>query len=84
MIHSHLYTNKSITPLFSKPGDIEPCRNLGPNSWVGVFDKLDGLYHVLTIKGEGWVHMEDVEERSPFNLHIRWEAGRPIEYVSAA
>ncbi len=85
MIQSHLYAKKAETPLFSKRGDSnEILCLLGIGNWVGVLENEEGWYHVLTIQGDGWVRAEDVEERSPFNLHVRWEPGKPIEYVSAA
>lgn len=85
MIHSHLYTNKLDTPLYAEAnGNSEPICLLGLNNWVGVLEKQDGWYRVLSIQSEGWIRHEDVEERSPFNLHIHWEPGKPIEYVSAA
>ena len=85
MIQSHLYAKKAETPLFANRGDLENiiCA-LGAGDWAGVLEESDGWLHVLTIQGDGWVRSEDVVQRSPFNLHIRWEPGKPIEYVSAA
>lgn len=84
MIQSHLYANKTETPLFAERGVNEQIAVLGIGNWVGVLDITEDWYHVLTIKGEGWVKKEDVEARSPFNLHVHWVPGKPIEYVSAA
>lgn len=85
MINSHLYTNKLETPLFSEHGGSgEPVCLLGLNNWVGVLQRLGNWYHVITIHSEGWINVNDVEERSPLNLHVRWEPGKPIEYVNAA
>ncbi len=85
MIQSHLYARKTETPLYAKRGDnLEPIHLLGLGNWVGVFEEQDGWYHVLTIQGEGWLRVDDVETRSPFNLHIYWEPGKPIQYVCAA
>jgi hypothetical protein len=85
MIQSHLYAKKAETPLYEKRGDnnqLLGMLNLG--NWVGVLENEEGWYHVLTIQGDGWVRVEDVEERSPMNLQVRWEPGKPIEYVNAA
>jgi len=84
VIKSHRYAKKSDTPLYADRVANEPMSLLGLGNWVGVLEDLDGWYHVLCIQGEGWVKMEDVEARSPFNLHVHWEPGKPIEYVSAA
>jgi hypothetical protein len=45
---------------------------------------MDGWVHVIGIQGEGWVKAENVETKSPFNLHVQWIPGKPIEYVNAA
>ena len=85
MIHSHLYTNKTETPLFADAvNDGKPLCILGQNNWVGVLEQKDGWYHVITVQCEGWINVENVEERSPFSLHVRYEPGKPIEYVCAA
>lgn len=85
MIHSHLYTNKLETPLYAEVGGVgEPICKLDLNNWVGVLEKKDGWYRVVSVHCVGWVNKEFVEERSPFNLHVRWEPGKPIQYVSAA
>ena len=85
MISSHLYTNKKETPLFAQAeNNGTPLCVLDLNNWVGVLEQKDGWYHVITVQCEGWVSVDDVEPRSPFNLHVRWEPGKPIEYVCAA
>ena len=85
MIHSHLYTNKLETPLFADANNTgKPKCILGLNNWVGVLEQKDGWYHVLTVQCEGWIQVENVEARSPFNLHVKWELGKPIQYVCAA
>ncbi len=84
MIQSHLYANKPETPLFAERGINERIDVLASGNWVGVLAELDGWYNVLTILGEGWVKKEDVEARAPFNLHVHWEPGKPIQYVCAA
>ena len=85
MIHSHLYTNKKDTPIYATAGgNGEPISYLGLNNWVGVLEKNGNWYHVLSILHQGWIHVDNVEERSPFNLHVHWEPGKPIEYVCAA
>ena len=84
MIHHHLYTNKLETPLYAEfGGEGTPLLTLGINNWVGVIEKKDDWYRVVTIHSEGWINVRDVEERSPFNLHVRWEPGKPIQYIAA-
>ncbi len=85
MIQSHLYTNKEGTGLY--PERIEtanPICVLSQGIWLGELERKDGWIHVLGIQGEGWVRAEDVETRSPFNLHVQWTPGKPIEYVNTA
>ena len=84
MIQSHLYAKKAQTPLYTKRDGNELVCLLGSGNWVGVLENEEGWFHVLTIQGDGWVRIEDVEERSPFNLHVHWVPGKPIEYISAA
>ena len=85
MIQSHLYTNKPQTPLYSAPDDKNnPIHHLSTGNWVGVLERVGNWYHVICIAGDGWVSVDHVEERSPFNLHVQWEPGKPIAYVSAA
>ncbi len=84
MIQSHLYTNKKETGLYQEKGEIEPMCILNQGIWLGELDRVDGWVHVLGIQGDGWVKAEDVETRSPFNLHVHWTPGKPIEYVSTA
>ena len=85
MINSHLFTNKLQTPLYQEVGGGDkPICYLGLNNWVGVIEKKEDWYHVVSNRTEGWINVNDVEERSPFNLHVRWEPGKPIEYVCAA
>ena len=85
MIQSHLYTNQPETPLYTEMGgQTEAIGVLGQGNWVGVLERHDEWCHVITIQGDGWVNINNLEERSPFNLHVHWEPGKPIEYVSAA
>ena len=84
MIQSHLYAKQPETPLFAARDEGQLITMLGKGNWLGVFENTGTWLHVLTIQGEGWVKAEHVEERSPFNLHVRWEPGKQIEYVSAA
>lgn len=85
MINSHLYTNKMETPLYAEVGgNGSPICTLDLNNWVGVLEKQDGWYRVITVHCEGWVSKDHVEERAPFTLHVQWEPGKPIQYVSAA
>ncbi len=85
MIQSHLYTNKKKTGLFAEPGEsVNPFCLLEQGTWLGELNRKDGWIHVLGIMGDGWVSVEDVERRSPFNLHVHWTPGKPIEYVSTA
>ena len=73
------------TPLYSEfGGNGEPICKLGLNNWVGVLERKDNWYHVISIKSQGWISVDNVEERPPFTLHVQWEPGKPIEYVSAA
>ncbi len=85
MIQSHLYTNKKETGLFAEPGaTINPICFLDKGTWLGELDRADGWIQVVGIRGDGWVRIENVEARSPFNLHVQWTPGKPIEYVSTA
>ena len=85
MIQSHLYTNKKETGFYPGKGEtLDPICVLGQGIWLGELERLDGWVHVLSIQGDGWVKAEDVEPRSPFNLHVHWTPGKPIEYVSTA
>ncbi|MEO5906694.1 MAG: hypothetical protein ABIQ11_08210 [Saprospiraceae bacterium] len=85
MIQSHLYTNKPQTILYTdRSVTSSSVCVLNQGNWVGVLEAGDDWFRVLSIKGEGWVRAEDVEERSPFNLHVQWTPGQPIQYVSAA
>lgn len=85
MIQSHLYTNKKETGLFTEPGvTLEQVCLLDKGTWLGELDREDGWIHVICIRGDGWVRIENVETRSPFNLHVQWTPGKPIEYVSTA
>ena len=85
MIQSHLYTKKPQTHLYAVPtANAEPVSVLSQGNWVGVLESKDNWFRVLSIQGEGWVRSEDVEERSPFNLHVQWTPGQPIQYISAA
>jgi hypothetical protein len=85
MIQSHLYTNKKETSLYSdKRMTADLICILGKGMWLGEIEREDGWIHVLGIQGDGWVKTEDVETRSPFNLHVHWTPGQPIEYVSTA
>jgi hypothetical protein len=85
MIQSHLYTNKKETGLFAEVGASgKPVCFLDQGIWLGELDRKDDWIHVIGIQGDGWVRVEDVETRSPFNLHIHWTPGKPIEYVSTA
>ncbi|MDQ3015125.1 MAG: SH3 domain-containing protein [Bacteroidota bacterium] len=85
MIQSHRYTNKAETILYANPSDLSSViTKLNQGNWLGVFELVNDWYKVLTIQGEGWVKAEDAEERSPFNLHVQWSPGNPIQYVSAA
>ncbi len=85
MIQSHLYTRKNETGLYSalEEGSTPLCV-LAQGTWLGELDRANDWIHVVGIQGEGWVKAEDVETRSPFNLHVRWTPGKPIEYVSTA
>lgn len=85
MIQSHLYTIKPRTNLYTDCSvDSISVGELNQGNWVGVLEKKDNWFRVLSIQGEGWVRAEEVEERSPFNLHVQWTPGQPIQYVSAA
>ncbi len=85
MIQSHLYTNQKETGLFSEPGAmVNVLCYLDQGTWLGELDRKDGWVHVIGIRGDGWVRVSDVETRSPFNLHIHFTPGKPIEYVSTA
>ena len=85
MIQSHLYTYKEVTNLYPERGEAaNPMLILSKGMWLGELERLDGWVHVLGIQGDGWVKAEDVETRSPFNLHVHWSPGKPIEYVSTA
>jgi len=85
MIQSHLYTNKAETGLYPDRIETEdPICVLSQGIWLGELEREDGWIHVLGIQGDGWVKAEDVETRSPFNLHVHWTPGKPIQYVSAA
>ncbi len=85
MIQSHMYTNKPQTNLYAdNSGTSASVYVLNQGNWVGVLETQDKWFRVLCIQGEGWIRAEDVEERSPFNLHVQWTPGHPIQYVSAA
>lgn len=85
MIQSHLYTNKAETAFYSeRGGEDSPVCFLVQGTWLGELERTDGWIHVIGIQGEGWVKAENVETRSPFNLHVQWIPGKPIEYVNAA
>ena len=85
MIQSHLYTNKAETRLYADHNENgTPLSILGQGIWLGELERQDDWIHVLAIQGEGWVKAENVETRSPFNLHVQWIPGKPIEYVSSA
>ncbi|HZV68142.1 MAG TPA: hypothetical protein VFG10_01310 [Saprospiraceae bacterium] len=85
MIQSHLYTNKNATGLYHDRGEsAAPVCVLGQGTWLGELERSGHWIHVISIQGEGWVRAEDTESRSPFNLHVQWTPGKPIEYVSSA
>ena len=85
MIQSHLYTNQVETAFYpDREGKVAPLCLLSHGTWLGELERMDGWVHVIGIQGEGWVKAENVETRSPFNLHVQWIPGKPIEYVNAA
>ncbi|MEO6132842.1 MAG: hypothetical protein ABIQ02_13415 [Saprospiraceae bacterium] len=85
MIHKHLYTHTKETGLYPDGGEsVQPVCVLSQGTWLGEIERANGWIHVISIQGEGWVKKEDVETRSPFNLHARFSPGKPIEYVSTA
>lgn len=84
MIHSHLYARNADTPLFAAKEHSDPSCLLSKGTWLGVVDKTEGWYKVIGIQCEGWVRTEDVEPLSPFNLHVQWKPGEPIQYVGTA
>ena len=64
MIQSHLYTNKPQTTVYTENSVTSASISvLGQGNWVGVLEKLDNWFRVLSIQGEGWVKAEDVEEK---------------------
>jgi hypothetical protein len=84
MIQSHRYTRNADTSLYSDKIESSNIINrLSKGDWVGVLEKIDGWFRVLCIQGEGWVRSDDVEERSPFNLHVQWTPEGVIKYVAA-
>lgn len=85
MIHVHLFTKKAQTKLYTAAKETaEVIGMLNKNAWLGVFEIIDGWCRVLTILGEGWVNVNDTEQRSPLDLHAQWINGKSLEYVSAA
>ena len=85
MIQSHLYTRLEETPVFDKPADGgQMLTMLGQGNWVGVIKRLGEWIRILSVRGEGWVKAEHVEDRPPFQLHVQWSEGDNISYVSSA
>ena len=85
MIHSHLYTRNTETPVYVAPAeDAMTMHILHPGVWVGELAREAEWIRIIGVDCDGWVRAEDLEERPPFQLHAYWTAGNTIEYINAA
>lgn len=70
-----------MTRVYSDPRDeAMPVFILHQGNWMGTIDILGEWIKVLSIHGEGWVKLEDVESRSPGDLHIVLSGGSTVNY----
>lgn len=85
MIHLHLYAKLAETRVFEHPLDDSARTGIVPQgTWLGVVARQGDWARVISYNVEGWVRVEETEERPPFSLHARWRPGMHPQYFSLA
>ena len=70
MVQSHVYTRQSGICIRVFPScQSRIVHTLEKGDWLGVVRKEEGWLYVIGFTFQGWVAEEDVESKSPFNLH---------------
>jgi hypothetical protein len=84
MIQSHLYVKRSNSPLYPSPeGHERPAMFLDRGHWVGVLETLGDWVKVTGVYFIGWMKVDALEPRPPFDLHIHQRNPNTIQYVNS-